>query len=80
MYVITGATGNTGGIVAKTLLGLNQKVRAIGRNANRLESLAAEGAEPFVCDVTDAAALTKAFSLFYGEYARANRHYSNDGY
>jgi uncharacterized protein YbjT (DUF2867 family) len=69
MYVITGATGNTGGIVAKTLLGLNQKVRAIGRNANRLESLAAEGAEPFVCDVTDAAALTKAFSEAKAVYA-----------
>src|SRR6267142_5221965 len=69
MYVITGATGNTGGIVAKTLLGLNQKVRAIGRNANRLESLAAEGAEPFVCDVTDAAALTKAFSGAKAVYA-----------
>lgn len=69
MYVITGATGNTGSIVAKTLLGLKQKVREIGRNANRLESLVAEGAEPFVCDVTDAAALTKAFSGEKAVYA-----------
>ena len=53
MYVITGATGNTGNIIARTLLGLNQKVRAIGRSADRLEPLAAEGAEPFVCDVSD---------------------------
>jgi uncharacterized protein YbjT (DUF2867 family) len=69
MYVITGATGNTGSIVAKTLLGLSQKVRAIGRNANRLESLAAEGAEPFVCDVTDSASLTTAFSGAKAVYA-----------
>lgn len=69
MYVITGATGNTGSIVAKRLLGLSQKVRAIGRNANRLESLAAEGADPFACDVNDPAALTKAFSGAKAVYA-----------
>ncbi len=62
MYVITGATGNTGSILARTLLGLNQKVRVIGRRADRLEPFTAEGAESSVCDVTDAAALTKAFS------------------
>ena len=62
MYVIMGATGNTGNIVARTLLGQSQKVRAIGRSADRLQTLTAEGAEAFVCDVTDAAALTKAFS------------------
>ncbi|HJX89791.1 MAG TPA: NAD(P)H-binding protein [Pyrinomonadaceae bacterium] len=69
MYVITGATGHTGGIVAKTLLGQGQKVRAIGRSADRLEALAAEGAEPFVCDITDAATLTKAFSGAKAVYA-----------
>jgi uncharacterized protein YbjT (DUF2867 family) len=69
MYVITGATGHTGGIVAKTLVGLGQKVRAIGRSADRLEALAAEGAEPFVCDITDAATLTKAFSGAKAVYA-----------
>jgi uncharacterized protein YbjT (DUF2867 family) len=69
MYVITGATGNTGSIVAKTLLGLSQKVRAIGRSVNRLEPLVAEGAEPFVCDVTDTATLIKAFSGAKAVYA-----------
>jgi len=69
MYVITGATGHTGGIVAKTLLGMGQKVRAIGRSADRLESLAAEGAEPLICDITDAATLTKAFSGAKAVYA-----------
>jgi len=69
MYVITGATGHTGRIVARTLLGLGQKVRAIGRSADRLESFSAEGAEPFVCDITDAATLTKAFSGAKAVYA-----------
>lgn len=69
MYVITGATGNTGGIVARLLLDQKQNVRVIGRNADRLERLAARGAEPFVCDVNDAAALAKAFSGARAVYA-----------
>jgi uncharacterized protein YbjT (DUF2867 family) len=61
MYAILGASGNTGHVVAKTLLERGQKVRAIGRNATHLQPLAAQGAEVFVADVTDASALTKAF-------------------
>ena len=37
MYVVTGATGNTGRIIAETLLAKGKKVRAIGRNAETLE-------------------------------------------
>ena len=62
MYVITGATGNTGSVVAQNLLSEGAKVRAIGRSADRLQALAARGAEPFVADLSDAAALTKAFT------------------
>ena len=61
MYVVLGASGNTGHVVAKNLLANGQKVRAIGRNAAHLQPLAAEGAEIFIADVTDASALTKAF-------------------
>ena len=61
MYVVLGASGNTGHIVAKTLLARGQKVRAVGRNASRLQALAASGAEISIADVSDAAALTKAF-------------------
>ena len=43
MYVITGATGNTGRIIAETLLANGKKVRAIGRNAKRLQSLVKKG-------------------------------------
>jgi uncharacterized protein YbjT (DUF2867 family) len=60
MYVVLGASGNTGHVVAKNLLARGQKVRVVGRNAARLQVLAAEGAEIFVGDVTDAQPLTRA--------------------
>jgi uncharacterized protein YbjT (DUF2867 family) len=61
MYVVLGASGNTGHVVAKNLLARGQKVRVVGRNAARLQPLAAEGAEIFIGDVTDTRAMTKAF-------------------
>ena len=61
MYVVLGASGNTGHIVAKNLLARQQKVRVVGRNSAHLQPLAAQGAEIFVGDVTDVSALTKAF-------------------
>ena len=69
MYVITGATGHTGNIIARKLLAQGQKVRAVGRSADRLKPLTAEGAEPFVCELTDTAALVKAFSGARAIYA-----------
>ena len=62
MYVILGASGNTGQIVAQNLLARQQKVRVVGRNADHLQSHAAQGAEIFIGDVTDAVALTKALN------------------
>jgi uncharacterized protein YbjT (DUF2867 family) len=61
MYVVLGASGNTGHVVAKNLLARGQKVRVVGRNAAHLQPLAAEGAEIFIGDATDGSALTKAF-------------------
>lgn len=61
MYVVLGASGNTGHVVATNLVASGQKVRVVGRNAAHLQPLAAKGAEAFVADVTDAVALAKAF-------------------
>ena len=61
MYVVLGASGNTGNVVAKSLLARGQKVRVFGRNAAHLQPLAAEGAEIVIGDATDASTLTKAF-------------------
>jgi len=62
MYVITGATGNTGSVAAEKLLATGAKVRVLGRDAKRLERFSQKGAEAVVCDMTDAAAVQKAFS------------------
>jgi len=61
-YVIVGASGNTGSIVANVLLGKGKNVRVIGRDAGRLEAFVRKGAEAFTADLNDPAALTKAFS------------------
>jgi uncharacterized protein YbjT (DUF2867 family) len=68
MYVVTGATGHTGNIVAKTLLAKGQRVRVIARNADRLQALVAQGAEPFPGDFTDAASVTNALVGAKGVY------------
>ena len=61
MFVITGATGNTGSIAAKTLLAAGKKVRAVVRDAAKAKFLADLGAEIFVADLSDQAALARAF-------------------
>src|ERR1700747_1768264 len=62
MYVILGASGNTGSIIADSLLSKGKKVRVVGRDAGRLQRFVRQGAEAFTTDMSDAAALTKAFS------------------
>ena len=69
MYVITGATGNTGSEAAKALLRKGEKVRVLGRSAERMKELAAQGAEPFLCDVSDATTLATAFAGARAVYA-----------
>jgi uncharacterized protein YbjT (DUF2867 family) len=59
MYVVIGATGNTGSIVANKLANQGKKVRVVGRNAEHLAQF--KKAEPFVGDVTDKTAMAKAF-------------------
>ncbi len=62
MHVILGASGNTGSIIAISLLSEGKKVRVVGRDAGRLQRFVRQGAEAFTATVSDAAALTKAFS------------------
>ena len=61
MYVVTGATGNTGRVVAETLLAKGKRVRVIGRSAQNLQSLVEKGAEAFVGSVADSSATLRAF-------------------
>ncbi len=69
MIVVTGATGNTGKVVADTLLAAGEKIRVIGRSADKLQQFVAKGAEAFVGNVTDADAMTRAFTGATAVYA-----------
>jgi len=69
MYAITGASGNTGSVAARSLLAKGEKVRVIGRSAEHLESLTRQGAEAFVCDLADTRALTSALEGARAVYA-----------
>src|SRR5260370_541863 len=62
MYVVLGATGHTGSVIATSLLLKGEKVRVVGRDATRLQRFVRKGAEAFTANVNDAAALGKAFA------------------
>jgi uncharacterized protein YbjT (DUF2867 family) len=62
MHVIVGATGHTGSAVAEKLLAAGAQVRVLGRDAKKLERFVQRGAQAVACDMTDAAAVEKAFA------------------
>jgi uncharacterized protein YbjT (DUF2867 family) len=62
MYVVLGATGHTGSVIATSLLSKGEKVRVVGRDATRLQRFVRKGAEAFTANVSDAAALAKALT------------------
>ena len=68
MYVVTGASGNTGSTLAYALLDAGQQVRVIARNPDHLRPFAARGAETVSADLTDTAKLTTAFTGAKGVY------------
>ena len=61
MYVIMGATGNIGSKLANILLDKGEKVKVIGRSAERLKPFVDHGAEAAVGDVSDVEFLTNVF-------------------
>src|SRR5512142_1119671 len=60
MYVVTGASGNTGSVIVNGLLAKGEEVRAVARDADHLKGLVERGAEAFVADLADSAALARA--------------------
>ncbi|OWY19841.1 NAD-dependent dehydratase [Sphingobacteriales bacterium UPWRP_1] len=60
MYVITGATGNTGKPITLALLAAGKKVRIITRNAEKAQELADKGAEVVEGNWGNAETLTQA--------------------
>ena len=59
-YVISGATGNIGGVIARELLARGKAVRVIGRDAAKLAAF--RGADAAVGSLDDQAFVTRAFT------------------
>lgn len=79
MYVITGATGNTGKIVASSLLEAGKKVRIICRHADKAKDLTNKGAELCIGDASNTEFLKSAFKGAKAVYAIiANDMNTND--
>ncbi len=86
MYVIMGATGNIGSKLANILLGKSEKVKGIGRSAERLQPFVDRGAIAAIGDVADVGFLTKAlkgadavFAMLPPDYqAKDFRKYYNE--
>lgn len=57
MFIVLGATGHVGSVVARELLAAGEPVTAVTRNAGRAEPLRAQGAAVAVVDMRDADAL-----------------------
>ena len=68
MFVVVGATGNTGSAVVETLLSRKQSVRIVVRSADKGEAWKAKGAEIAVASLDDVSALAKAFEGTKGVY------------
>ena len=62
MFAITGVTGKVGGTVARNLLAAGRPVRATLRDAAKAKTWADQGCAVALAEMTDAAALTAAFT------------------
>ena len=81
LIVVTGATGQQGGAVARHLLSKGWKVRALTRDVSKpaAKALADAGAELFRADNDDRASLDAAFQGAYGVFSVQNFWLPNVG-
>ncbi len=80
MFVISGVTGNTGSVVAQTLIDQGQPVRVIVRTEEKGIAWKAKGAEIAVADILDIAAMTKALDGASGAYFLLPPDLENDDF
>ena len=71
IFVVAGVSGNTGSVVAETLLAQRKPVRVVVRAAATGEPWKARGAEVAVASLADADALAQAFAGADGVYVLA---------
>ncbi len=69
MYVITGATGNTGKPIAEILLKNGKNVTIISRDADKVKELTEKGAKAAIGDLTDSDFLSETFKNATAVYA-----------
>jgi len=60
IFVVAGATGHVGSVVARELLGAGHEVRAIVRSVDKAKVLAEQGAELLAGELSDVGFLTRA--------------------
>lgn len=80
MFVVLGATGNTGSAVVETLLSNKQPVRVIVRSIEKGAVWKAKGAEVAVASLDDVSALTKAFEGANGVYLLVPPNYGAEAW
>jgi uncharacterized protein YbjT (DUF2867 family) len=68
MFMVAGVTGNTGKVVAETLLAAGKQVRVLARDAKQGDPWRARGADVAVGTLDDEAALTQALAGAEGAY------------
>jgi len=77
MFIVLGASGNTGKVVAETLLTQKKKVRVVLRDAAKGQAWKEAGADVSIADVEDGAALERAFSGAEGAYVLLPPNFSS---
>ncbi len=80
MFVVLGATGNTGSAVVETLLSKKQPVRVIVRSVDKGAGWKAKGADVAVASLDDVSALTKAFEGAKGVYLLVPPNYGAEAW
>jgi uncharacterized protein YbjT (DUF2867 family) len=80
MFVVLGATGNTGSSVVETLLAKKQPVRIVVRSADKGSSWKAKGADVAVASLEDVSALAKAFEGAKGVYVLVPPNYGAEAW
>jgi len=79
-HTVTGATGNTGRVIAEALLAEGHNVRVVGRSVERLQPLVDKGAQAFVGSVEDAQFLASAYQGVDAVYAMIPPNPQSDDY
>jgi len=80
IYVIAGATGHVGMRLCEILLSQGKKVRAVGRNPEKLKYLASKRAEAFPGALDDQGTMTRAFTGAKAVFLMIPPHYKVENF